>query len=647
MQFIFPKMALKPAFAMAVFLLLSAALCAAPEEITVIGKAAPSDLTTPDLHQYTGFAKSIERESFAYQFTSMDNVLKQANTVQVKQTGGLGSYSSVSLRGSSGKQVNMFLDGMLLNSAFSGASNIQLLPSVLIEQVTVFPDFTPVNLGNANIGGAVNFTSRDIKPDELGGQLQLGFGSFGSYQQQLTGFANVDGWQLMGAYQRQKADNDFSVDEMIFRSNEPKRQNDSYQSDNGFIKLGKQFSDVNWQLYAQAGNSNKHLATVSNQNNDNAFLDNKTRRLQTILDYSAGNWLFSHRFFYATEAEVYSNEIGTVALKRDEIETQQEALGVFNAASVFIGAHELIASLDLRQDDIIKDDRLVGVRKTDGQRQTAVLALADHYQATDNWLITVTGRNYWLDDDVNFVSDNQRYQKSQQHQALAIGTQYQPLEFLLLKTNVGKSVRIPYLSEQYGSGGLFEGNRYLKPETANSFDAGFVLAFAKWQFEAAGFYRDITDGIYMFYNNGIGKPNNIGESKLLGGEAELAISPTEWFEWRASTVLMDSENLSKVKNFKGKKLPGIYHVNYGTELIFKGKLWRFRTDYQYYDELHYSNANAVKADSQNMINSSLSFFIEPIVLNFTVRNWLDENFLDFNQMPTPGRSFWATITLNF
>lgn len=637
-----------PLLLMVFSVLVSAKGSAAPEEITVLGKKQNSHLNTPDLQQYTGFAKSIEREAFAYKFTTIDNVLKQENVAQVKQSGGLGSYSSVSLRGSSAKQVNMFLDGLLLNSAFSGSSNIQLLPTVLVERVTVFPDFTPVNLGNANIGGAVNFTSRDLNADEIGGQLQLAAGSFGSYQQQLSGFANVNDWQLMAAYQQQAADNDYPVDEMIFRSNEPKRQNAQYQSKNGFVKLGKQFSNVSWQLYGQAGNSNRHLATVLNLNRDNAFLETQTRRLQTVVDYSQGLWQFSHRIFYASENQLYNDVDSTVGLGRNKTETLQDALGLFNAASVFVGRHELIASLDLRQDNIEQNELLLNRALIDGQRQMAVLALADHFQATKSWLINLSARQYWQKDDMKFVYDGKRYQETSQQQAFALGTQYQWFEFLQLKANVGKSVRVPYLSEQYGSTGLFEGNSELKSETANSYDAGFMLNFSRWQFEAAAFYRDITDGIYTLYDSrGVGHPENIGASTLWGAEAEFSFTPTAWFEIRANGQWLDSENLANVKAFKGKKLPGIYHVNQGVAVIFKGEIWRFSTDYQYSDELYYNSANGVKADSQNMLNSSLSIFIKPVVLDLSVRNWLDENFLNFNRMPTPGRSFWAAITINF
>ena len=76
-----------------------------------------------DLEETTGFVTVIEREAFEGKMEDLAEVLQNEAGVQVRQAGGLGSFSTVSLRGSSSDQVMVFMDGVLLNDA-SGAGLI-------------------------------------------------------------------------------------------------------------------------------------------------------------------------------------------------------------------------------------------------------------------------------------------------------------------------------------------------------------------------------------------------------------------------------------------------------------------------------------------------------------------------------------------
>ncbi|MBN64178.1 MAG: hypothetical protein CME20_22695 [Gemmatimonadetes bacterium] len=58
--------------------------------------------------------------------TNLADTLRDQTGVQIRQSGGLGSNSAVSIRGSSSKQVQVYLDGMLLNDLAPGPHSLLL-----------------------------------------------------------------------------------------------------------------------------------------------------------------------------------------------------------------------------------------------------------------------------------------------------------------------------------------------------------------------------------------------------------------------------------------------------------------------------------------------------------------------------------------
>ena len=91
-----------------------------------------------DIHRNPAYATVITRESFEGRETSLPDVLAEATGVHVKRLGGLGAFSTLSLRGSSADQVEVYLDGILLNAAFGGGVDLSNLPLAHVGQIEVY-----------------------------------------------------------------------------------------------------------------------------------------------------------------------------------------------------------------------------------------------------------------------------------------------------------------------------------------------------------------------------------------------------------------------------------------------------------------------------------------------------------------------------
>jgi len=127
--------------------------------------AAPGVVTVIDLQDERGGGDLAE-------------LLARVAGLQIRRYGGLGAQAVPSLRGSTGAQVQVLIDGLPLADAQTGALDLSLLPLERFE------------IGAA---GAVNLRTRTGE-DAAGGEMRLFTGSFGDLGGRLSqGLASSDG----------------------------------------------------------------------------------------------------------------------------------------------------------------------------------------------------------------------------------------------------------------------------------------------------------------------------------------------------------------------------------------------------------------------------------------------------------------------
>ena len=88
-------------------------------------------------------------------------VVESASGTVVRRLGGLGDYAAVSIRGSSFRQVQVYLDGVPLNPDGSSAVNLSELPLSAFSRVEIYRGNAPPRFGAAPIGGVLNLVTAD------------------------------------------------------------------------------------------------------------------------------------------------------------------------------------------------------------------------------------------------------------------------------------------------------------------------------------------------------------------------------------------------------------------------------------------------------------------------------------------------------
>ena len=89
------------------------------------------------------------------------DVLQKQTGIQVNRAGAPGTQSVLGIRGSNPEQVEYFLEGMPLPKPYNAPLNLETLPLPLLDSVEIFPSFIPSHLPAVNIGGAMNFRLRE------------------------------------------------------------------------------------------------------------------------------------------------------------------------------------------------------------------------------------------------------------------------------------------------------------------------------------------------------------------------------------------------------------------------------------------------------------------------------------------------------
>ena len=127
----------------------------APLEVIGKPKNDPS-LTGSTREDPSGFTEIIKKENFKGRYLSLSEVLEKETGVRIKRYGGLGSYSTLSIRGSNANQVKIYIDGIPLNNSEGGEVNLSDLSFDNLERIEIHKSGMTPGLSSSAIGGSIN-----------------------------------------------------------------------------------------------------------------------------------------------------------------------------------------------------------------------------------------------------------------------------------------------------------------------------------------------------------------------------------------------------------------------------------------------------------------------------------------------------------
>jgi iron complex outermembrane recepter protein len=597
--------------------------------------------------------------------TPVSEILSRTVGVEVRRYGGLGSFSTLSIRGSSPTQVTVYLDGSPLTGADTGLVNIDDVSAGSIERIEVYRGSAPGRFASAGIGGVVNLVTRRARsgPEWL---LAAEGGQYGTAGGRLTGALRKDAMATHLTIHALRSDGNFRfLDDNGTPLNPDddvrvERRNNRFEQVDGTLRAELQASGrLHLELVADAFAKAEGVPGLgANQAERTRFASRRlTLSLAGRLDgFLAPAGSLEATLYGALRREHYQDPLGEVGVGvQDEIDRFGDAGARLQGSWPLAGgAHRLSALLELERETHRLEDLERGLGRDSG-RWSLSLVLEDPVLLGQGAL------------ELTPLLRVQRL-----HSDLALpGTPADPLDPLpapdqwsvspslglrhalgggQLKANAGRSYRIPSFSELFGDRGSVIGNAALRPEAGWSFDLGWLrarplLGGRLLRLEATLFASFVDDlVVYVQNSQKTFQPFNIGRARTLGLEASAAgrIGPADL---SLAYTLQDARDTSGVSFLDGNELPGRSRHHASAELRWPIGSLRLGTTLELLSANFLDRANLHPVGARLYQGASVTAGGRgswPEV-SLELKNLWDQQTADVGGFPLPGRSVFLGL----
>ncbi len=640
--------------------LLATGVCAQTlDPIYVIGEDV-IEVGEVEHSEFTGSHTSLSAEQIEQEVAGLGPLLAHESGIQFKQSGGVGSYSSISVRAASAAQTNVFLDGVLLNNASSGAVDLSQLELLNLSRIDVYRGATPLQLGISNIGGAVNLRSGGNEASES--RIRLGFGSFDERNVHISAQTDLNGWKLSTKASRVMAKNNFTFNNengtpLNLSDDKREKRNNSDFSRNAFLLKLSNNNDQSNQVDAmlQYTEREQGLPHWANRSDTQTQIDNNTLQLQVNRRFSAevgSDWNHSEGLYFNRSVEAYDDSYSQIGLGVQSTKSISNLIGLKSYWEKINDTGTFSLHVDGRQELLEQEDKLGGSNAfSASRREISSAAQYSLFAFNDKLLLTPSLRWQGISDNYDGVLRSGKNSNSQSDATAQIGMRWEHSEQLTLSANAGQHNREPVFFELFGDRGLYLGNASLKPEKGTNVDVGVQWLSASLpgsSLNVTGFASFRDELIVSVYDSrGIGRSVNSGKAQVLGVEFDSQLAIKKHWQFKLNMTWQSAENLSNANAFNGKQLPGeAQFAGYAQLRYHKGpyKLW-YESDFM--QQRFYDTANLLAAEDFVVHSLGFSMLYKKLHTVLLLKNLTDVQTEDYNGFPKPGRSFHINFTYNF
>ena len=616
----------------------------------------------------SSFATVIEAEDYAGEEETLEGLLDDAVGVQVRSFGGPGQQSEISIRGSTGQQVIILLDGVRLNTAQSGTVDLSTIPLAIVDRIEVSRGGGATQVGSGGIGGVINIVTRRPSGQPLSSASFSG-GSFGTWRGSLSHAARagpVDygvsytGFTTRGDWHFQSVEIQAAGQPPV-ESVELERVNNTVESHSALLQLAGDLApglrvSASDQTYfvsrGQPGPSQSRTAYERRTRNV-AQVKLEADEWEPLPDLvrveSRVSYLYEHSRFREPMPEsgdpIATRQRNRSASWRSFAEIENDAFGVEQLVSL---------SYDLRHDSLSSNEQ------GSHNRWTTAVTVRDTLGFLSGRLHLVPSLRWDYADD--FGSEWIPH----------VGLIVTPVPWLRLKANGERSYRVPDFDELFfPDKGYIRGNPNLQPERAWTLDVGLELGAAKlwlvenFRLQVAYFYQDIENSIvFQQISADTVAPTNTRDAIVQGMELAAGFSLVGWLQlsanWTHQKAELDRPQLPgapglfpPILQFPGTALPGQADDEYvlRAQLGPGSGLFKLVAERRHTSKLHLSFTDVPTLSARTVYDLSGSVdlaqlwtqgargFPEKLIASVAVSNLTDESVRDSVGFPQPGRVF--------
>ncbi|MGQ7844907.1 TonB-dependent receptor [Granulosicoccus sp. 3-233] len=586
---------------------------------------------------------------------TLAGVLARESGVQHRQSGGFGSFSSISIRAATGAQTDVYLDGILLNSGGSPVVDLSTLEVLNLESIDIYRGSTPLQLGHGSIGGAVNLNTLQSRAEPTT-RVRLGVGSLGSRELQLSHQTVRGAWDMVAAISHRQSDNDFgflSDNGTPLNPNDDrreKRHNADARRTTALLRTGyRQNRDSRTDLTLQLSARDLGVPEFRNNPDNVASYDTRGTQLQLsqVLD-GLGQWNSRHDLYWHDSSSHYRDLLSQVGLGAQDAENDSDTLGAKTYWEYLADSGSLGLSLDVRRERFASSDARDDTAAFDVDRDRTQASI--HYvwfDDSETWSLTPAIR--WQQDELRGKSPESSAdlpsRRRSSDTSLQIGLAYRPPGQVSLTANAGSYYREPSFGELFGSSGLVNGNPDLQPEEGFNVDVGLHFRSQRSALSATVFGSDRDELIVTTYNSrGIGGPVNAGAARVIGLELAMDLAITPQLDLSSNLTWQSARNRDPAAGFHDRFLPGEAQFAWSGKLQYQPSQFSFWYELDVLRKRFYDQANILPAADSELHSIGIDWTNTQWQATLGIHNLGDDNIEDFNGFPKPGRTWSLTLT---
>jgi len=622
----------------------------------------------------TRFITVLKTEPAQEENKTVEEVLSESSGVQINRWGGLGAFSTVSIRGANPNQVELYLDGIPLNLAWSGIFNLGDLNLDYLEKIEVYRGFAPVEFSRNGIGGVVNLVTRTY-PGEKTGEINASAGSFDTYKLNFFFAQGLKNWSWLAFYSHLQSLGNYEYESDNGTPLNPdddyttKRKNNDFDLEDLILKTKGKARSVEIDFLGNFHYKDQGVAGLDIAPTEHTRLSTKralanfqiqpTQLLNRALELKI-------RTSYFWQEERYQDPYGETGVGNQDQLNLSESYSLALDLSWYPLAIEFFrVGFEARREWFLAKDLLGDFTGAPQVREMLNLGVEAGVASEDkNLLLSPSLRYHHSRSDFKgepyftWSSFSESTQKSYDFFDPALGVRFFLFPELAFKGNIGAYHRLPTFYELFGDRGVVVGNSDLKPEQGLNYDFGFQYQ-RKFDQQKQGyvqlgyFHSEIKDMIIFFQNSQrTVVPINIGKALIQGVELNAGIELTSHWQVSGNYTYQKATDESNISYWQGKQLPfrPVHELHFRLAWEEKERA-RFWSEANYISENYWDRANLYQVPSRTIINLGAIFYFKvkksQLKLGAEVKNLLDDQISDVAGYPLPGRSYFINIGWKF
>ena len=618
----------------------------------------------------TAFVSEVDTATRESEFVTAADVLQELVGVQVQRFGGLGAFSTISIRGSSANQVPVYLDGIPLSQSVDQTVNLADLPLDSLQRIEVYRGTVPIGFGGGGIGGVVNLVTKPPSATPST-EMSAGYGSFETRKVVASHTQEIGGNDVLAHLTYLGSKGDFTYQDDNGTPDNPTddttttRINNAFNSVGGLLKGTRDLGDglaadaVEEFFYKHQGvpgpGSTQFADPSLTAARSLTYLRlRKTGLLNGAVDASANLYGVYNLQAFDDPQGNFGAALGT--------RNQTALVGTSNTGTWFAPYNQNVSWFtELAYEAFFPfNSTNPPLLPKNGPTQTRLrvtAALQDEIGLVgDRVLLVPTLRYEHLLDDFSETNPSDVPVGAKQTNNLnlftpSIGALGRITSWLSARANIGYFERAPSFGELFGNSGTLVGNANLKPEKGLNGDVGLLVNVGAhgWldraQVQYAYFHNHYTDLItaeqasrtqFQFFN--------IGSARIAGHEFTLSTAALHHLGLEMNYTHQDSVNFEQKNNPFGDQLPLLPadELFVRTELFNQwGKVFY---EYTYISSDPTDPVNFVPVPSRSIHTVGMAASpLDWLEIKFEAANITNADIRDLGNFPLPGLSFFGSI----